>query len=112
MSMRMEDRLVLRKEGREDTGFGDTTRGERRRLDEGRSNDQDRTRSKARTWQPTTISEQNEGEDRHLPILQNARAIWRTKLNSARPEISLVPCAVCSVFSFSWEKRSARLGSS
>ena len=33
-----------------------------------------------------------------LPILQSILDIYKTKLNSARPEISLVPFAACSVF--------------
>ena len=48
----------------------------------------------------------------HSPILQNTRAIWSTKLNSERPDISLVPLAVCSVLERSWENSNARLGSS
>jgi len=64
---------------------------------DGRSNDHERTRSSARAWQP---------------IRQNTRAICRTKLNSARPDISLVPLAACKVFDFSCENKSARLGSS
>ena len=51
-------------------------------------------------------------QDRHLPIRQKTRAIWRTKLNSVRPEISLVPFAVCKVFDFNCENNNARLGSS
>ena len=46
------------------------------------------------------------------PILHNTRAICKTKLNSARPDISLVPCAACSVFERSCENSNARLGSS
>lgn len=48
----------------------------------------------------------------YTPIRQNTRAICRTKLNSARPDISLVPLAAWSVFDFSCENKSARLGSS
>lgn len=32
-----------------------------------------------------------------VPIRQKTRAIWSTKLNSTRPEISLDPLAACSV---------------
>ena len=46
---------------------------------EGRWNDQVRTRSSARAWHP---------------MRQKTRAVCSTKLNSVRPEISLVPCAV------------------
>jgi len=63
----------------------------------GRSNDHDRTRSNARTWQP---------------ILHNTRAIWCTKLNSVCPEISLVPFTVWRDLALSWPNSTARLGSS
>lgn len=82
---------------------------------DGRSNDHERTRSNARAWQPQhTQSEINSGGRKkwHTPIRQNTRAICRTKLNSARPDISLVPLAACKVFDFSCENKSARLGSS
>jgi len=64
---------------------------------DGRANDHERTRSNANTWQP---------------ILQNTRDICNTKLNSALPEISLVPFAACSVFDRNCENSSAKLGSS
>lgn len=48
----------------------------------------------------------------HSPIRQNTLAICNTKLNSDRPDISLVPLAVCNVFDRSCENKSARLGSS
>ena len=81
---------------------------------EGRANDHERTRSNANTWQPIEKSFifyiWNAME--RLPILQNTRDICKTKLNSARPEISLVPFAACSVFDRNCENSSARLGSS
>ena len=63
------------------------------------------------TWRGLALCGVCEQSD-NVPILQKTRAIWSTKLNSVRPEISLVPCAVWSVFDLSCEKSNARLGSS
>jgi hypothetical protein len=81
---------------------------------EGRANDHERTRSNANTWQPygKSIIFCIWNAMERLPILQNTRDICKTKLNSARPEISLVPFAACSVFDRNCENSSAKLGSS
>ena len=81
---------------------------------DGRANDHERTRSNANTWQPmeNQLHLYFEPAGQSLPILQNTRDICNTKLNSALPEISLVPFAACSVFDRNCENSSAKLGSS
>ena len=92
-----------------------STVGERLRTAvDGRANDHERTRSNASTWQPmgNQLHVYLADAMQRLPILQNTRDICKTKLNSARPEISLVPFAACSVFDRNCENSSAKLGSS
>jgi len=83
---------------------------------DGRANDHERTRSNANTWQPMgnqlDLCFRTCNATQRLPILQNTRDICNTKLNSARPDISLVPFAACSVFDRNCENSSAKLGSS